>query len=86
MDTKVKKIWICWDEHHIAYSYEEAYNYSISNGLITPLGDWLDYYMGYSVEYIFEMTEDEKKRVKAEYSEYVKERIAYEWTEKEIVF
>ena len=84
MDTKVKKIWICWDEHCIANSYEEAYNYSIKSRMITPFGDWLDY--RYVIEQVFEMTEDEKKRVKAEYSEYVKERIADEWKEVEIVF
>lgn len=86
MNTRVKKIWVCWDEHYIADSYEEAYNYSIDNGLITPFGDWLDYYMGYSVECVFEMTEEEKKRVRAEYSEYIKVRMADDWREKEIIF
>ena len=86
MGTEVKKIWVCWDEHHIAYSYEEAYNYSIDNGLIIPFGDWLTYYMGYVIEQVFEMTEDEKAIVKAQYTEYIRARIADCWKEKEIVF
>lgn len=82
--TEVKKIWVCWDAHFIADSYEEAFDYSINNGIVATFDDWLAYY--YTRERIFEMTEDEKKRVKAEYSEFVKERMADEWTEREIVF
>ena len=84
--ARVKKIWVCWNEHCIADSYEEAVNYSINNGMIIPFGDWLIYYVGYSIEYVFEMTEDEKTIIKAEYSEYIKTRIADEWTEREIIF
>lgn len=86
MITEVKKIWVCWEEHRILDNYEEVVDYSIDHGMVLTFGEWLTYHMGYSIEQVFEMTENEKKRLKAEYSEYVKARISDCWKEKEIVF
>lgn len=86
MNAKVKTIWVCWDEHRILDSYEEAVDYSMDHGMVITFGEWLVCYMGYNIEQVFEMTEDEKRRVKAQYSEYVRARIADCWKEKEILF
>ena len=82
--AKVKKIWVHWDEQYIADSYEDAVDYSRNNGMIDSFGDWLRYYGDYDMEEIFEMTENEKVMVKAQYDEYVKNEIADQWEEKEI--
>lgn len=83
--AETKKVWVCWEARFIANSYEEAIDYSINNGMIIPFGDWLTQYTGYSIEDVFELTENVKVIVKAQYSEYIRTRIADEWTEREIV-
>ena len=82
--ARVKKIWVCWDEQYIADSYEDAVDFSRNSGMINSFGDWLRYYCDYDIEEIFEMTENEKTMVKAQYDEYIKDEIAVQWEEKEI--
>ena len=82
--ASVKKIWVHWEEQYIADSYEDAVDFSRNSGMLSDFGDWLRYHCDYDIEDIFEMTEDEKARVKAEYDEYVKSEIDDQWEERKI--
>lgn len=80
--ASVKKIWVHWEEQYIADSYEDAVDFSRNCGMINSFNDWLDY--EYTKEEIFELTENEKAMVKAQYDEYIKNEIADQWEEREI--
>lgn len=85
MDTeRTIKIWVLWSEEYIANSYEDAVNFSQKCGMIADFSDWLRYYADYEIEDIFEMDENEKIKVRAEYDEYVENEISDQWEEKEI--
>lgn len=82
--ARVKKVWVCWSEQYIADSYEDAVDYSRNSGMIDSFSEWLDFHQGYSLEDIFEMSEEDKIKERERYADYVKSRMEDEWEEKEV--
>lgn len=67
------KIYIDWDRREWFPDNEDIIDYAIDNGYLPTFSEWLELEYDGCLEDIFDLTEEEKKKIKQRYEDEIKE-------------
>ena len=73
------KIYVNWEWEEIAKTEAEAINFMVVNGICDNFNEYLTNELDFSIEKIFNLSEDEKDRILNEYARYLDEVLKDCW-------
>ena len=73
------KVYVNWETEQIAKTEVEAINFMVANGTCDNFSEYLINELGFSIEEIFNLGEDEKARICKEYARYLDRAVKDCW-------
>ena len=73
------KVYVNWEWEKIAKTEVEAIDFMVVNRVCDNFSEYLTNELGFSIEEIFNLSEDEKAKIRKEYAKYLDEVVNDCW-------